>query len=97
MNEDQADMRDKLNQRRAMMNEDLEDLLKTVPPIQSLPPIQQHQLIQLHQHQQVVPHLLDGLYNRVVVVVLHLLISPQDLIHKTVIVIIILRMVSVMY
>ena len=31
MNEDQADMRDKLNQRRAMMNEDLEDILKTVP------------------------------------------------------------------
>jgi hypothetical protein len=31
MNEDQADMRDKLNQRRAMMNEDLADILEKVP------------------------------------------------------------------
>jgi hypothetical protein len=31
MNEDQANMRDKLNQRRAMMNEDLADILEKVP------------------------------------------------------------------
>ena len=31
MNEDQANMRDKLNQRRAMMNEDLADMLEKVP------------------------------------------------------------------
>ena len=31
MNEDQANMRDKLNQRRAMMHEDLADILEKVP------------------------------------------------------------------
>jgi hypothetical protein len=31
MNEDQADMRDKLNQRRAMMNEDQADMWKKAP------------------------------------------------------------------
>ena len=31
MNEDQADMRNKLNQRRAMMHEDLADILEKVP------------------------------------------------------------------
>jgi hypothetical protein len=31
MNEDQANMRDKINQRRAMMHEDLADILEKVP------------------------------------------------------------------
>ena len=31
MNEDQANMRDKINQRRAMMHEDLADMLEKVP------------------------------------------------------------------